>query len=245
MPFLFSFSFYFLLIISLLFSYFFWRPYLLWILPTGAHCPLDRDPHASSPPEIPAGGASASTGGHRRGLHLLLPAGSPPPPPRRTARLRMRRLAAGRRRSGCAIPTGSLLIPAPAALSPRRCGFSFPTGGSRRTPTAGARPTCPRAGTASPRPLQLRYAPSSFPCQRRGLLPPVPPSSSLRPPSSRSCRSRWAPPGGEDRRHQADPGGATLLWLRPNEMAPESAFRWASASDFAGLQLQSRGETPI
>jgi hypothetical protein len=44
-------------------------------------------------------------------------------------------------------------------------------------------------------------------------------------------RSQQAPHRGRDGKGQAESGGATHLWLRPDEMAPESAFRGAPAPE--------------
>jgi hypothetical protein len=117
------------------------------------------------------------------------------------------RPAAGRGRSGGTIPTGSLLVPAPTtggrvSLPPH---LVLPHRRVAEEPHAPARVLLVPAVTA---------APSSFPCRRRApvALPE-------------------GPTRGRGRNTQAKPGGATLLWLRPSESAPESVFHGAPAPE--------------
>jgi hypothetical protein len=136
--------------------------------PNRNRCPLPtRYPRAPCPPppEILAGEASASTGGSRR-----RPAASTTsflPVDLRRLLFHTRRgeaPRAGGRRPGAegreaASPPAPSSSPRrrPAAASPRRCISSFPTGGSRRSLTAGMRPLHPRrCGCSLLRGLLLR-----------------------------------------------------------------------------------------
>jgi hypothetical protein len=86
----------------------------------------------------------------------------------------------------------------------------------------------PAAGNTAATSARPGFVLFALPCRRRAsCLPPLSPAASsnvLRRASAGTTR-------GGDGKGQAKPGGTTLLWLRPSEMASESAFRGAPAPE--------------
>jgi hypothetical protein len=186
-------------------------------------------PHQRSAPR--GASASASTGGRRHGLH-------PPPSSRRGLRRLLHECVRGSTRGRAAAGREATSPPAPSSSPCRRPHLS--TGMSQWSPRsvcallarpcADGRISPPHESRRSPQPARALLAPALRPASCPGgvVACSLLPAASLRLLLPRSQR---APPGGEDGIRQAEPGGASHLWLRPGEMAPESVFRRAPAPE--------------
>jgi hypothetical protein len=171
---------------------------------------------------------------HPPSTHCLIPLSIPGLPPASVSHLprpATHRRPAARRR------------PALPRLRPP-CRAGDPPRPPEPISSTGLPPRClprPCASHGEVVPAGGRISSPLLPPGRRDLPPPVPrhpPSFPSR--SSSSARLRWALPGGEAGKGEAEPDEASVLWLRLAQTAPVSGFSGASPPEPSGARAFGR-----